>query len=542
MRKLIASLENVPISFYEWLLGSAGIIFIRLFLENLSSPASSGFLTSGLVAMSHFLLFFWCLMITIILILHLYSKESIVKITRLAVFGLIVIWIPPIVDLLIYAGRGSQLAYIMTKSAWALVALFFLYFGPLTHSGISIGLRTEILLILVVIFWYLLNKTRSYSRASYGTLISYLAIYIWLSFPSVIMLIFGLVGSVNNYDSVNGFLTDNIQSSIIAKNIYNNSFTMSSNRANEIFAVAAVNDLMMIAIFLLAFFWLFIYDKKKLIATFKNSRFSRIGHYFIFIIIGLILAGKANVYINWTYWISLIVLFLSFYSAWMFAVGTNDIEDIEIDKISNPGRPLIKNNVDIVETKNMNVFFLAYSLLGAALIGEYILLFIIVYTFAYYIYSAKPLKLKRIPIISTFLISIATLCATMAGFFFNSSATNFSDFPFKYAVLILVGITLGATVKDLKDIEGDGANGIRTLPVLLKNSPLRYLFAFLWAFAFFSLPFLIFKNLLHIIPIAPFALTALYIIRYKFQESYIFALYFLFMLITILIQSQYLFE
>ncbi len=116
--------------------------------------------------------------------------------------------------------------------------------------------------------------------------------------------------------------------------------------------------------------------------------------------------------------------------------------------------------------------WLAIALLGSWCAGFYPFFMSLVYVASYYIYSSPPLRLRRFPIISSFLIGIAGLATILAGFFFVSTTKQVQTFPIFLAVGIIIMITLAINVKDMKDIEGDKANSILTLPILFgKNGP-----------------------------------------------------------------------
>ena len=60
------------------------------------------------------------------------------RLTRLFMYGLVITWLPPVVDLLFRGQKAGGLAYIFAK-ATELPGLFFSYFGPLNSNGISLG-------------------------------------------------------------------------------------------------------------------------------------------------------------------------------------------------------------------------------------------------------------------------------------------------------------------------------------------------------------------------------------------------------------------
>jgi 4-hydroxybenzoate polyprenyltransferase len=82
------------------------------------------------------------------------------------------------------------------------------------------------------------------------------------------------------------------------------------------------------------------------------------------------------------------------------------------------------------------------------------------------VYSAKPVRLKRAPLLSSVLVSLICGLLILYGFCFLPSFHLKRLFPQKLVWIILAALPLGLQVKDLKDIAGDRATGIWTIPVL----------------------------------------------------------------------------
>ena len=109
--------------------------------------------------------------------------------------------------------------------------------------------------------------------------------------------------------------------------------------------------------------YLFLYSPKKFFVVFKNFRYLRILHYFLMVSVGVYfginMLGKSVVGSLFDL-VSFISLYLALFFAWLFAVWENDEVDIEIDKISNEGRPLVDKKISfsIIEWKNLKFLFL----------------------------------------------------------------------------------------------------------------------------------------------------------------------------------------
>jgi 4-hydroxybenzoate polyprenyltransferase len=177
--------------------------------------------------------------------------------------------------------------------------------------------------------------------------------------------------------------------------------------------------------------------------------------------------------------VNLIFNFLSFFIcliyAAIFAIVTNNIEDLEADRISNPDRPLVKRSIDPKSYFRAGVISLLIALGIAAFTDPRILAGISAISLGYFIYSCRPFRLKRIPFLSKFIIGLNSLVVALAGF--ALAGGMIPDFPLLWAFYILVPLALSANFIDLKDTEGDRATGIKTLPVIFGENRARQLIA-----------------------------------------------------------------
>lgn len=163
--------------------------------------------------------------------------------------------------------------------------------------------------------------------------------------------------------------------------------------------------------------------------------------------------------------------------AWaaVFAIVTNNLADVETDRISNPGRPLVTGAVRkrpyLLAGIHclfvaMGLSFLAHPLMGGCITAI---------SFIYFVYSCPPLRLKRIPIVSKLLIGLNSLLVAVAGFALTGGEAQ--DFPLWWALFILIPLSLAANFVDLKDTAGDRAAQVATLPVLLGEQRARHFIA-----------------------------------------------------------------
>lgn len=223
--------------------------------------------------------------------------------------------------------------------------------------------------------------------------------------------------------------------------------------------------ILLLVISLLLPLLLYKFNSKLLKELIRDLRLIRILHFIVMGILGcvLYLKGQPEIFNIHTLLLFLIFCVALIYAA-VFAIVTNNIEDIEADKITNPNRPLVRGSV------NQTSYFLAglvcqvFALVISLVMGLEMFLGILAISLGYYIYSCKPFRLKRIPFISKFIIGLNTFSVTVCGFILAGG--SLTEFPVIWAIFILLPLSLAANFIDLKDTEGDRVAGIKTLPVL----------------------------------------------------------------------------
>ena len=529
MRKILEYIEGTPVNFAGWLAGFAGILFIRFFLENMLNGNPSGLLAADASTIIHYSLFFAVVTLSFILVLKLTTGKDITAVSKITLFGLLITWLPPIIDAIRTAGSGAPLLYI-TAGANQLVSDFFSYFGNAGTAGISLGIRLEVILGMIFAFFYVRYAGRSYARAALAAVLTYAIAFVWLALPSIIAAFYLLPQSVGF--EVLEFLRRSFDHSVY-QNFFHPALSFTPQRALELHFNLAMSQIFYVAVFILAAAWFYVRSPRKLLAIFRNSRLVRIGHYFLMLAVGLALAVPSPLMNrNWTYILSILTLFLAYYCAWLFAVCANDLEDKDADAISNPARPLVANELSESEVKNIGLFFLIASLVGGFLTGLYSFFFLAVFTAAYYIYSVKPLQLKRVPILASFLIAIAGAAAILSGFFLTNAERTITSFPLNWLTLILIGITLGANFRDIKDIDGDRATGIKTLPVIFGGRHGKKVVGVLTAVAFLLPPLFLKLPILWFASVPAAVAVYVAINQRNYREGYVCAVYFLYVALS----------
>ena len=208
----------------------------------------------------------------------------------------------------------------------------------------------------------------------------------------------------------------------------------------------------------------------------RDIRPGRIVHYYLLFIFGFVCfrsTPEKLLHTDVQTALTAIVYFFCLAYAAVFAIATNNKADLEIDKITNTERPLVRGTIETRPYLRIAVISLLFSLVLSALAHPVFLMSIVGISLIYFVYSCKPFRLKRFVFLAKMLIGINSLLAAEAGFVLAGG--KWSEFPVFWLVFILVPVSLMANFIDLKDTAGDRAAGIKTLPVLFGDRRARYL-------------------------------------------------------------------
>ena len=527
IRRIIERIEDVPVTFTQAVFGFLGIISIRFFFENFSSPLQSFPAVFDLPTLVQSALFYLGAYLSSVLLLRVFIPERVTRISKVVLVLLPVMWLPPLIDLAFSGGAGYPMAYIFANSG-ALFGAFFTMGGGVLFGGATLGIKIEFGILIIAFFSYVFVKTRRILRAVIAALAGYVLIFILMAFPGIIAVIGIAAGGHAGGDPLLFLLGQFASGHLLDHFVRVPGVLPYIEAVGTLFDLGVANILYIADLALIAA-WAALYRPGFLGRLLKNWRPERAISYFLVIAIGLLTAvklqGVAPV-AGWMDVISLIILFLSFLFAWLFAVAVNDIVDIDIDRISNQERPLVAGVMTEGEMRSAGAFFLAWSFLGAYLVGYWAVFAMMAFTAAYYVYSAPPLRLKRVPVIGTFLIALANLAAVAAGFYFASTSPFVSAFPPRLFLLILVFFTLITGVKDIKDMEGDRAAKIATVPVIFGPRTGKVVIGAALAAAFLSVPVILLAPALFVPSLVAAVLGYYFVVAESYGEWRIFVLYF----------------
>lgn len=536
IKYLINKAENIKMSFWQGLLWLYIVMFLRTFLENFANSGNLYHMSGIIDTFFHYPIGFSLVIMGSFIIATIATGEEISKVAKFIIlcsFGLLV---PPIVDLVI--NQGAQIPYIFNSGSYAyLLKSFITFFGG---GAIGLGIKIETVAAMSGLGFYIYEKTKKIGRALAGAFLLYLMIFLFLASPT---LIFGIYNTfTREYQSVTLENTTDFyyHKEVTGAATAGRTFVLENQSiypawANQYSITLSIAFLLIHAILL--FVCIFLYSRKKFRAVVKNLRYLRIAHNSILILLGVFLGLAVfprNTMASLFDLLSYISLFGAFLFAWLFAVWENDEADVQIDKLSNSGRPLAQTETILSpeEWQNLKYVFLVYALLFAFLAGFYVFVFILLFTFLYHIYSAPPLRLKRFPGISSLLVAANSLILVWLGFFMTAGTENLSAFPAKYTLGILGIFFLVENAKNLKDIEGDRQDGIKTLPVIFGEKWGKFITGGFLFLGSLLVPITFYFDLYTFLASVFFGLIFfLLAIRKNYKEKYLFFAYFIYVVV-----------
>lgn len=481
-RKIIEKLESAPITFRSWLISYTAIIAVRILVEEWIDGLKNSVLANFFYGISHTFLFFLLSYLLVAFLLRYFLKVELKKIFNVILFGYFIIITPPIVDHIVSFGRGFWSFY-KFDSLVGLWGRYLTFFGDRWDLGITYGVRFEIAASLVLIFIYSLVKTSDKNfalevikiklenskpqRVIFSILYSFFIAFLAYT-------LFFILGTLPSYFTIftlgfsKGFLA--VKDIDIAQ-MFLSPVKIFSREIGEIKSALSIKMDLIYSLLLFGVSITYFYQeyKEKFLAIVRNSRLPQIIYHLglLFIGIGIFIAFKGALPEITLFNLSaLALLMLSVAGSWITSVIINDIEDEAIDKITNSGRPFVQKVFSLEEYRKIGYGIFLVSFLFAAFVNLKIAILLAAYQAIAYIYSARPLRLKRFPLIASFLSALASLLILLSGYILVSPDQSPAGIPGKIIFLFLLAFTFALPVKDFKDTEGDRMDGVFTIPVI----------------------------------------------------------------------------
>lgn len=438
--QIIQSIEDKTIPVTNYLLSFFFIILLAYFFNCFSLDLFS--LAFPRVANEIIQLMLSCVILAFLLILSLYyaTSTSILTITKFVLTSFLIIWLIPLINMI--TGSHSDIHFYYLTPDTINMNLWQVYFFGILYA--SMGLNTAMLVGLICVYFYLRHNYCSIILSLIYTWLIYSIIFIWAASPYLIKWLTETAGFAFGFSTQ--LLID--------------------------FHLLLLLPLLMVYVYLINPF-LF-----KIVA--KDSRLLRVMHYQLMLVLGMVLAFLNSSYdifqlLYFTPRILMMTVFtmISLFFACLFSINVNNLADIEIDKICNQDRPLIKHEMNVQHYRLLGYAFLAISFFYAAMTNAYVFLIISICVGSYYLYSALPIRFKRVTLFSKLVISGNSLALVLLGYILVQKGIY--GFPSVLFLIFLAGFTLAANFIDLKDTQGDRAAGVLTLPVLMGEKSAKLL-------------------------------------------------------------------
>lgn len=435
----------------------SSLAFIRLFLENFSSPEATG-MFSPIVGVISYASLYGMLLIFFTLALFLITRKPIMWLMRTATLCFSIVLLAPLIDLAVSHGSGFCIAYV-PDSGKSLLEIFigFFKYHPGT-CGITPGLLTQMILGMLGNLGLIWMLTKSWIKTILGGFVIYSIFFIGATFPILVSSLFSGYGSNNFYYDALASLLSTIH--YPASSLY---FQVIPSNITTVLIARVAIIISLLGTVLVWFFASYHSWKGWWLGSIKKTPLAAI-HFFL-LTFGLILGKATGSYtLIWPDWIGIILLYISLFLACWNVGALNDIEDVAIDAISNTDRPMTRYHVSRHDMQTIQYISGFFALVAAILINYNVFFCIMFFILSYSIHSSF-LRLKRIWVTSTLLITFSGIAAFLTGYLTLSLDQVVAHLPLSVIFMIAGMLIPYSIIKDVPDILGDTEGRIHTLPV-----------------------------------------------------------------------------
>ncbi|MBI5225818.1 UbiA family prenyltransferase [Candidatus Micrarchaeota archaeon] len=444
---VFSDIENTDVQPAWCVLTLAAVVFIRIILEwTLEAQKTVEPLQSLLL----FFLYFSAVLCVMLVLLWRFSGKPLVSALKVVTAFSPVLWIPPFVDFILSSGSGFSLTYMFNPGSFVDGLTSFCA----SCSGVSNGLRIEVLVAILVAAAYVWHASRNAVKTVAVAALFYLFVIVQAFLPGFFMAQFG--------------------------HVFPDVFLF-----REIVSTYAL-------MFAIAVLWASKANWAYETTTFQTTtaewlaqlRLERSLHYVGLVLMGALIGKASWGHIGWGAVLPLASLCAGIFLAFQAAVWLNDYFDIGIDRITSP-----KKKTDAQPFARIALFYVSGILCAWA--AGYVAAALMLFASALSIvYSVPPLRLRRHFVLASMVLAGCSLSVFLAGLTVGLAQPETGlDTPkaSMLTALIFGFVVLASQFKDLKDAKGDRKNGVFTLPGWLgvktaKNIiAILILLAVLWA-------------------------------------------------------------
>lgn len=467
LNSLVETIETAPITLGSFSLSFLAIILVRLLIENGTNLFASEPLDYVLYEYSHTFLFFLLSFLVFLPIARLAGAASWTRAANLLLIGFLIIWSPPVIDKIIF-GEHTFWSFYELDGISGLAYRFFHFFGDTPNIGITYGVRIEVALMSIGLGLYSFFRSRSPIRALRVLLLSYLVFFILGTFPSYIAIL-ALAAEKGLFAVTEGDIAGFMLS---PKRFFGHdiadprmALSLRMSLAYAVLCVLAVGT------------FLYRTSRRTFFALLGNVRWPQIFWHGGLLFLG---GGLATLYtgsdtdFDLFEILSMVSMTIAVISAWLASVVPNDLADRRIDALTNPDRPIPKRHLSESTYRSIGLLFFFVSILFSSIVSVKAALFLLAYQAIAWIYSAPPLRLKRIPFVATLLSAAAGMTVLFSGYSVLAPTQDISALPFPLLAFLFLCYAVTIPLKDFKDIRGDRSDGVITIPVLFGEEGGRY--------------------------------------------------------------------
>ena len=181
------------------------------------------------------------------------------------------------------------------------------------------------------------------------------------------------------------------------------------------------------------------------------------------------------------------IFLAAFAASFALASGNiiNDINDVEIDKINKPLRPLPSGNLTIQQAYGLYISCVFLSILISVFLNEVAMIIVLFSILLLFVYSKY---LKQIPLLGNITVAFLTSLVFIFGGVVVENPTT-AIVPAIFAFLINL---IREIIKDMEDVEGDSKADLVTFAIKfgIQKSKILILFVIILLILFTLYPFL----------------------------------------------------
>jgi 4-hydroxybenzoate polyprenyltransferase len=416
LRGLVAKIEDLGVPSWLLLAWFLALISIREGIEQVffEKPFQ-------LYLYYHHAFFFLVTLAAGILVLSLWTRTDIVRTARVVAAGYVLIVLPPLLDRLVFH-RAGRYGYAIPRDFLRKAVTFFW-----NEPGAGKGIFVEIVVLLALAGVYAFLKTTSGWRTA-GAALSLYAVFAVGGTPRLFLPLPRM--------SVPGVFESR---HILYASVY-------------------------FALFLALGAAGFVLQRQKLLqAVLRDILSFRSAHFALMAAAGVYFnAGiRRHLFPGLLYGSIAILLALL---VWLVTVLWNNAHDLEIDRVTGRGRPLVLGWVTPGEYLRLGRALALFGVFTSGLLGAKAFLIVGLSLFCAHAYSAPPLRL-RLRLGSNLFIGLGSVLMFYMGYFAWTTIGEWKveRTPLAVSLIILVALSLGSVTKDAKDYEGDLRAGVRTV-------------------------------------------------------------------------------